>query len=397
MLHNMDKKPSLLTLALLISLAAVGALFFTPGIPHMATDFNISPQITQFTIILYLIGYAVGQLFYGPISKKYGRKFALYIGLAIAVIGSLLCALSKPFDSFWLLLFARFILAIGAASGYALTFTIIADSFSPEDSKHVIPKVAMGLSVFPFGSVIIGGFLVQFFGWASTFYFLIIYCFFLIYLTARLPETGSPSKEHSIHPLQIIRDYTDVLKYGRLSVFSLAIAGCVGIFYIFAGTAPFLAIHGMGIKSYQYGLLSAIVTVGFVLGALITSHIAKKLEGTVQSVLGICINTIAMLIMAWLFFFKVENIWTLFLPMFFITWGIMFIWSNCAALATKDIPDKAHAAGVMSFINVAGGVVGVLIISIFRITNPIVMPIVFLVITIFQICMIIYARKKQYS
>lgn len=88
----------------------------------------------------------------------------------------------------------------------------------------------MGLSVFPFGSVIIGGFLVQFFGWASTFYFLIIYCFFLIYLTSRLPETGSPSKEHSIHPLQIIRDYAEVLKYGRLTVFSLAIAGVFGFF-----------------------------------------------------------------------------------------------------------------------------------------------------------------------
>lgn len=153
----------------------------------------------------------------------------------------------------------------------------------------------------------------------------------------------------------------------------------------------------MGIKSYQYGLLNTIETVGFVLGALITSRIAKKMTGTTQSVLGICVNSIAMLIMAWLFFFKAENVWTLFIPMFFITWGIMFIWSNCAALATKDIPDKAHAAGVMSFINITGGVVGVLIISIFRITNPVVMPIVFLVITIFQRLMLIYARKKQYS
>ena len=397
MLLNMDKKPSLLTLSLLISLAAVGALFFTPGIPHMADEFGISPNVTQFTIILYLVGYAIGQLFYGPISKKYGRKGSLFIGLTIATIGSLLCALSEPFGAFWLLLISRFIMAIGAACGYALTFTIIADAYSPDDSKHVIPKVAMGLSVFPFGSVIIGGFLVQFLGWSSTFYFLTLYCLFLMYLTSRLPETGSPSKDASIHPAQIIKDYAAVLKYGKLTIFSLVIAGCVGIFYIFAGTSPFLAIHGMGVKSYQFGLLNVIVTVGVALGALITSNIARKMEGTSLSVLGICINAIAMLLMAWLFFFRLENVWSLFLPMFFITWGIMFIWSNNAALATKDIPDKAHAAGVMSFINVCGGVIGVLLITAFKITNAVVMPIIFLAITIFQIIMIFYARRKQYS
>jgi len=160
---------------LFCSVYAVAALLFTPAIPHLSTFFDVTANEVQLTIYLYLLGYACGQLIYGPLSNRIGRKPAIYIGLSIAVVGALLCGLAGVSHSFALLLIARVLLALGAACGYALTFTIIHDYYDHEQARKVIPKVAVGWVVLPYLGITLGGFLVQYLGWMSTFYFLTLY------------------------------------------------------------------------------------------------------------------------------------------------------------------------------------------------------------------------------
>jgi len=189
--------PSLITLALLISMPSLSALFFTPGIPHISTYFNISSSLTQLSVSIYLIGYALGLLIYGHLAKLYGRKKAIYLGLTIAIIGSISCTLSELFYSFNFLIFGRFILALGASSGYSVTFIIINDYYSHEKVRKIIPLVAIGLSTLPFASTVLGGFMVDYLGWSSTFYLLAVYILFVLFMSTRLPETKGVVKKTS--------------------------------------------------------------------------------------------------------------------------------------------------------------------------------------------------------
>lgn len=82
------KKPHLLTLIVLISYGSIGAALFTPAIPSLMDRFGISASLSQMTVMLYLVGYSMGQLIYSPIAKRFGRKPALYIGIGVSLIGT---------------------------------------------------------------------------------------------------------------------------------------------------------------------------------------------------------------------------------------------------------------------------------------------------------------------
>jgi MFS family permease len=147
-LHGI-REPSLLTLLLLVSYPSVGAVLFTPALPAIAQFFAISSSIAQLTITLFLIGYAVGQLPYGPLSNKVGRKPALYIGLSISVFGALLCAVAGLLAQFWLLILARIITALGASVGLMMALTIISDYYQPEAARKKFSFIIMAFAIAP--------------------------------------------------------------------------------------------------------------------------------------------------------------------------------------------------------------------------------------------------------
>ena len=107
-MYKLDtKEPHIIALIVLSAFASMGALVMTPALPQISKYFAISIQQTQLTVTSFLFGYAVGQLIYGPIANRFGRKKALYIGIVIATIGSLFSILSSPTESFHLLDFFR--------------------------------------------------------------------------------------------------------------------------------------------------------------------------------------------------------------------------------------------------------------------------------------------------
>ncbi|MBS0622270.1 MAG: MFS transporter [Verrucomicrobia bacterium] len=103
------RKPSLFPLLLLISFASVFAALFTPALPQMAASMGVSNQTAQLTMTVFLVGYALGYLPYGPLANRWGRKPTLYLGIFIAILGCLLAVVAATYRSFGMLLFARFV------------------------------------------------------------------------------------------------------------------------------------------------------------------------------------------------------------------------------------------------------------------------------------------------
>src|SRR5690349_18525902 len=111
---NIKSSPSFLTLLLMISFASVNAVLFTPALPAIADFYAISDSEAQLTITLFLIGYAVGQLIYGPIANRFGRKPALYAGIILQIISSLLCVFAGIIHVYSILVLGRLFLALGS-------------------------------------------------------------------------------------------------------------------------------------------------------------------------------------------------------------------------------------------------------------------------------------------
>ena len=97
------------TLLLLISFASVNAVLFTPALPEIAEYFHINADIAEHTVTFFLMGYALGQLIYGPLANRFGRKPALYLGITLQIISCFICVLSSVVDAYWLLLVGRFL------------------------------------------------------------------------------------------------------------------------------------------------------------------------------------------------------------------------------------------------------------------------------------------------
>src|SRR5579872_5320134 len=170
--NNKNYHPSLIVLLLLVSFGSVGAVLIAPALPAIQLFFNRSVGEAQLVITAYLAGYGLGQLPYGPMANGLGRKKTLMIGIIIAIFGSLLCVLSKTTHSFALLIFGRFVQALGACVGLKISFTMIADCFEQKEATRKVSQLIFAFAIMPGVAMAIGGWLTQMFDWQSCFYFL---------------------------------------------------------------------------------------------------------------------------------------------------------------------------------------------------------------------------------
>src|SRR3990167_10016239 len=140
-----------------ISIASVSAAIITPALPAIQAHYGLTLGTVEWIVSAFLIGYVIGQLIYAPLANQYGRLKALRIGLAINLLGIIVCLAALSSEAYWLLIIGRLITALGAASGLACTFMLI-NEWLPESLR----KTAMSYSVLSFAlgvglAVMIGG------------------------------------------------------------------------------------------------------------------------------------------------------------------------------------------------------------------------------------------------
>ncbi|MCB1106758.1 MAG: MFS transporter [Chlamydiia bacterium] len=386
------KRPSLLTLIVLISFGSIGAVVVTPAIPAIMDHFHVGASVAQLIVMLFLVGYSLGQLIYSPVAKRYGRKPALFLGLTLSLLGNILCILSAPFNSLFLLVVARFITALGASVGLSLTFMIISDYFYEKHARKVTAYTMLSFAVVPGVGTAIGGFLVTYLGWESSFYFLVLYGFFALYLVYRLAETSTEKEVEATKFTRIISAYLRDLKNPILTLHSIIIGSTTAFIYIFAATAPVIVIRIMGLSPDQFGLLNLIPAAGFFSGNFVSARLSHHLEIKTVLRLGITLIGVGVALFALLFLGGWHTPLTLFLPMFVLYFGIPLFYSNAAVIATFRVKDKLNASSIMSFLNIGGAVIGLSIIELFH-SNPLyVLPSVF--IFIYLVILLLF-RKGQ--
>lgn len=386
------QKPSIFILIFLISFGSVGAVLFTPALPAMSVFFHVSANAAQFTVTAYLLGYALGQLPYGPLSNRFGRKKTIMIGISLELIGAVLSILSAPLQSFTLLIAARFITALGACVGLMMSFTIISDYFEDHHARKAISYITTAFSVVPGLSVAIGGALTAHFSWVSCFYFLTGYGLFLLGLIQLLPETAKQLDKHALHLSNIFCRYGKVISDKKLWIYALIVGCCTSSSYLFSSMAPFIGIHLMGLSPTAYGLFNLIPSIGFFLGSTSAGKLVHTISAKKTILLGIIAASISVIL---LMIFSLQTkmpAWELFVPIAFLMGSVSLIFPNASVLATQNSCDKPTASSFMSFINLAVAVIAVSAGGFIPLTHVIVLPAILVVVLIGQVCLYGFAK-----
>lgn len=358
---------SFLTLLLMISFASVNAVLFTPALPAIANFFMVSASEAQQTITIFLLGYALGQLMYGPLASRYGRKKTLYIGIFIQILSSIACVLSGYLHDYAVLVIARFFLAIGSGVGLKMTFTLVSENYEPKVASQKIAYLMLSFAITPGLSIALGGVLNQHFGWMSCFYAGLLYGVLLLVLVSRLPAFSETLDVYAFQLSHLKHGYVSSFKNRKVFLGGLLMGSATSVIYVFSALAPFIGMNILGLNSAQYGMANILPAAGLALGSILSVQFVKKY--TLQQVMfsGIIVATLGVLFMFVAVGLNTPIIVKLFMPMFFIYIGLSWVLANVAAIAMAHAQDKAHGSAVMNFLNMSTATIAVLVAGLFQV------------------------------
>lgn len=381
------------TLLLMISFASVNAVLFTPALPEIADYFRITEGTAQLTITWFLIGYTFGQLFYGPIANRFGRKPALFAGIYLQILSCLLCVLAVALYNFQLLVVARCLLALGSGVGLKMSYTMINETYSPQTASKKISYLMLSFAITPSLAVVVGGYLCSYYSWVSTFYASAVYGIILFIFALWLPET-KPQRDHDALKLShIIEGYSAQFRNVKLMAGGLLMGGATSFVYIFAALAPFIAIDVKGMEPVSYGNANLLPSAGLILGSIASARLLNYFEQRFIIRLGIFIAIVGSLVMLLGGYLDLPVITSLFVPMTICYFGLSMVVANASTLAMFHVSDKSHASAVMNFINMGFATMAVLIVGHLDITNTL-MPAVFTGIALFMAALFYSAMDR---
>lgn len=273
-MNRKQKRTIILTLGALAALGPFSIDMYLPGFPAIAEDLNTTISRVGLSLTSYFIGISVGQLIYGPLIDRYGRKKPLAAGLLIYIITAIGCALAPTVD--WLI-GLRLLLALGGCVGIVAGRAIVRDLFPVNETARVFSSLILVMGVAPIIAPTLGGYVTATLGWRAIFYLLAIIATALLLMTRHfLPESRPPDSSVSLKPAKVAREYAQVFK--EPSFLSYAVAGSIsfaGLFAYIAGS-PFVFMEYFGLDETLYGWLFGLNAFGFILGSQINRLWLRK-------------------------------------------------------------------------------------------------------------------------
>ena len=264
----------LLVLSVLLGFASISTDLYLPALPIMGTALGASQGTLEITISGYLLGFSLGQLFWGPISDRFGRRLPLLIGLAIFVVASVGCAMAS--DPAQLIGF-RILQAVGASAGVVLARAMVRDLYDRDRSARVLSTLMTIMAVAPLLGPSVGGQILALSSWRAIFWTLVVIGVATLLAVTTLGESHPQDQRQSSSPIAVIGRYLGLLKNRAF----LSYVGVIGFFYagIFAYVAgtPFAYIQYHSLSPQLYGLAFAAGTIGLMLTNVVNARLVARL------------------------------------------------------------------------------------------------------------------------
>lgn len=320
-------------------------------------------------------------MLYGPIANRYGRKRALYVGISLQIMSSLLCVLAGVIHEYGLLIAGRLLLALGSGVGLKMTFTLVNECYMPKIASQKISYLMLAFAITPGLGVALGGVLNTYYGWMSCFYAGAVYGVILLAFVFRLPETLRVMDLDAFKWRHLLHGYVSQFKNRHLVLGGLLMGSSTCFIYVFAALAPFIAMNLFGMSSAQYGVANIIPPIGLILGSLVGARVSRQysLKAIIQ--VGVGITSVGVVLILAAMLMRLPILYSLFLPMVIVYFGLCFILANASSIAMAHVEDKAHGSAVMNFINMGLATLVVLSLGLFP-TYAMVLPVIYLALCV---------------
>ncbi|TMI94944.1 MAG: multidrug effflux MFS transporter [Bacteroidetes bacterium] len=355
----------ILILGLLTAIGPFSIDMYLPAFPDIAK--NLHTTVAQVTLSLssFFIGISAGQLLYGPLLERFGRKKPLYIGLCIYLLASVGCALAASVNA---LIVLRLLQALGGCVGMVASRAMVRDLFDVKENAKIFSTLMLVVAVSPIIAPTLGGYITAMLGWRFVFAMLIVVDIIIlggVYFL--LPESKKADPGFSLKPASILKNFAGVIKHPQFYTYALTAAISAAGLYAYIGGSPHVFMEIFHVSEKQYGWIFALIAMGLIGASQLNSVLLKnytseqliKVALTFQSIIGISMAVIT--------FFGWNDVFiTIFLLFIFLcTQG--FVFPNASALSLASFGHNAgSASALMGAIQMSIGAGTSALVSIFQ-------------------------------
>src|SRR5438132_1323738 len=350
------RPPPLVLLALVTAIAPVALHMLVPALPLLAVVFDAPSGAVQLVLTLFLAGIAVGQLVYGPVSDRFGRRPVLLAGLALFLGGTALCGLAWSLPA---LIVGRTFQALGGCAGMVLGRAIVRDVYDRERSASALATIMMAMSLAPSLSPLISAYLAEWSGWRADFVLLgLVGAAVLVLTAAKLEETHAPVPGNFIG---IIVPFALLLRSPAFLSFAFATAFTSASWFTFLAAAPYLLSDLLHEPPSTYGLMILLPMAGYILGNAGVVRLSVLLGSARLFITGLAVSLASGVMLA-VWCLADLTPWALFVPMAISSIGNGMSQPPGVAAGLSVYPRIAGAAsGLLGFMQMGVAALGLVL------------------------------------
>jgi DHA1 family bicyclomycin/chloramphenicol resistance-like MFS transporter len=266
----------ILILGMLCTITPLAIDMYLPAISQIAQELNTTPARVSMSISAYFIGIGAGQLFYGPMLDRFGRKRPLYAGLLLFIFASIGCLESKTVEA---LIAFRLLQALGGCVAQVDALAMVRDFFPVEDSSRIISMLILILGVSPLLAPTLGSIVATTLGWHWIFLILAIIAGAAMIIVYRfLPEGHTPDPSISLHPQRIMANFLAILEDAQFCTYALAGAFSFCSLFVYVVGSPIIFMNMFHVSPRVYGGIFALLSVGFIGGNQVNIWLSRRHE-----------------------------------------------------------------------------------------------------------------------
>ncbi|MFL6417121.1 MAG: multidrug effflux MFS transporter [Bryobacteraceae bacterium] len=327
---------------------------YLPAFDRIAAAFGASTSAVSLSLSTYFIGFGLGQIVYGPLLDRFGRKRPIYFGLALYIVASLLCTQAVNLR---MLIALRFVQALGGCVAQVAALAMVRDFFPVSESARILSLLFLVIGVSPLLAPSMGSVFLQWLGWQWI--FVALTCFTLATLLVVgfcLPESHGPDRGVSLKLRDIIPSFLQILTTPQFCIYAFSGAFSIAGLFIYVAGSPLIFMNGFQVSGRAFGGIFALLTMGFILGSQVNIALLKRFTSKRIFSVALAVQVCAGLI----FFIGVRQQWygmAAYLLLFFVTLSSLGLtYPNAAAQALAPFSRNAgSAAALLGFIQMLIG------------------------------------------
>ncbi len=270
-------------LGLLTGLQPVTTDLYLPALPQMQRALGLNPSSAQWTLSALILAFGIGQLVWGPVADRVGRRPVLRWGLGLYVLASMLTTLANDLT---LMVLARALQGATLSAAVVCGRAMVRDLYVPEEGARMMAKGMTGLGVIALAGPIVGGLTATYLGWRATMGTLAVFgAVVMAFVWTQLPETLPPHRRQtSLNWFTMLRHWRQIAQHPTFRAHAMLTSSTYGGLYVYLALSAFVFIDVLGTSRTAYGMGMATLSLSYLIGTVLCRRLLPKrgLTGTIK-------------------------------------------------------------------------------------------------------------------